>query len=348
MTMNRLKRIDYPIFVLFLVLLPILLTSCRGQATPASPTPQPETVLTAAAETANARLTEQAKPSASQTPMPSDTPAAPTANGTLTLALTPTTGFTPTTLPSAAPSGLDRAEYSGDITVPDGTDFKSGEAFTKTWRLRNAGTSTWTTDYALAFIEGAQMAGPTAVPLTSTVPPGQTIDISVPLVAPQDIGAYRGFWGMRNSAGQLFESAVYVEIDVVSGSPGTPTTPGTPGPTNTPGPTKTPGGAARVSDVSISVDDTSADTCPHTFSFTGSFDLSAASPVTYLLEAGSDTPGFTFDLPSAETVNYEAGTRTVLYTLNISSAMSGWARFHVTAPNDVVSNQVDFTVTCAP
>jgi hypothetical protein len=214
--------------------------------------------------------------------------------------------------------------------------------------LRNTGTSTWTTDYALAFIGGAQMAGPAAVQITSSVAPGQTIDVSVPMVAPPELGSYRGFWEMRNPVGQLFETAVYVEIDVVSGSPATPTTPGTPDPTNTPGPTQTPSGSAKVSDVSISVNDTSAETCPHTFTFTASFDLSAASQVTYILEAGSDTPGFTFDLPPAETVNYEPGTRTVLYTLNISSAMSGWARFHVTSPNDVLSNQVNFTLTCSP
>jgi hypothetical protein len=332
---------------LALLLLPAFLIACRGEAPQASPTPRPETVLTAAAETANALLTAQAQPSATQTPAKSNMPAAPPATASPTLPLTPIIGFTPTTSPTPAPPGADRAEYNWDVTVPDGTDFKPGEAFTKTWRLRNAGTSTWTTDYSLAFIGGAQMSGPAAVPLPNSVSPGQTVDISVNMVAPQEKGTYRGFWEMRNPGGNLFEIAVWVEIDVVSG---VPTTPGTPGPTNTPGPSLTPvtPGSARVSDVSLTVDDESADACPHTFTFTASFELSVASPVTYLLEAGSDTPGFTFDLPPAETVFYEAGSRSVIYTLDITNAMSGWARFHVTAPNDASSNEVAIEVTCSP
>ena len=329
-----------------MLLLPVLLIACRGEAPQVSPTPQPQAVLTAAAETANALLTAQAQPSATQTPAASKTPAVPTATVSPT-SLTPIASFTSTVSPTPAPPGADRAEYNWDVTVPDGTDFKAGEAFTKTWRLRNAGTSTWTTDYSLAFIGGAQMSGPAAVPLPNSVAPGQTIDISVNLVAPLETGTYRGFWEMRNPGGNLFEIAVWVEIDVVSGAPGTT---GTPGPTNTPGPSLTPvtPGSARVSDVSLSVDDASADSCPHTFTFTASFDLSAASSVTYLLEAGSDTPGFTFNLPPAETVYYEAGSRAVIYTLDITNAMSGWARFHVTAPNDASSNQVAIEVTCSP
>lgn len=345
--MNRIKCINHRILGLFILLIPALLASCRGEATPASPTPQPEAVLTAAAETANARLTEQAQPAATQTPAPSNTPAATVATLTPTLPLTPITNLTSTPALTPVSSGSDRAEYVADITVPDGTDFKAGEAFIKTWRLRNSGTSTWTTEYALAFLSGPQMSGPAAVLLTASVPPGQTVDISVPLVAPQEIGAYRGFWGMRNPAGQTFETAVYVEIDVVAG---TPSTPGTPGPTNTPGPTDTPGGSgsARVSEVSLSVDDASADVCPHTFTFTASFELNRGSAVTYVLEAGSDTSGFTFDLPSAETVIFDTGSHSVFYTLDITSAMSGWARFHVTGPNEVLSNQVSINLTCTP
>lgn len=332
---------------LALLLLPALLMACRGEAPQASPSPQAEAVLTAAAETANALLTGQAQPSATRTPEGSNTPAAPTATATPTQPLTPIIGFTPTASSTSAPPGADRAEYNWDVTVPDGTDFKPGEAFIKTWRLRNAGTSTWTTDYSLAFIGGAQMSGPAEVPLPSSVAPGQTVDISVNLVAPQETGTFRGFWEMRNPGGNLFEIAVWVEIDVIDGVPNTP---GTPGPTNTPGPTLTPGtpGSARVSDVSLSVDDASTDSCPHTFTFTASFDLNVASPVTYLLEAGSDTPGFTFNLPPAETVYYEAGSRAVIYTLDITNAMTGWARFVVTEPNDATSNQVAFEVTCSP
>jgi len=42
------------------------------------------------------------------------------------------------------PAGCDRAQFISDVTVPDGTTFAPGATFTKTWRLKNSGTCTWT------------------------------------------------------------------------------------------------------------------------------------------------------------------------------------------------------------
>ena len=38
---------------------------------------------------------------------------------------------------SAAQACTDRAQFLADVTVPDGTRFDPGQAFTKTWKLRN-------------------------------------------------------------------------------------------------------------------------------------------------------------------------------------------------------------------
>jgi hypothetical protein len=131
------------------------------------------------------------------------------------------------------------------------------------------------------------------------VAPGSSVDVSVNMVAPQGTGNYRGFWKMRNASGSQFDFAVYVDINVTGGTQGTPGGGVTPGPTGTPGSSPTPGaGGGAVSDLLLVVDDPSATDCPHTFTFTASFDLSETS-VTYLLEAGSNTPGFEFDLPGS-------------------------------------------------
>jgi hypothetical protein len=74
----------------------------------------------------------------------------------------------------AATSALlqgERATFVADVTVPDGTIYKTGDVFTKTWRIRNAGTSTWTPGYALVFISGEKMGGPDRMGLLSDVPP---------------------------------------------------------------------------------------------------------------------------------------------------------------------------------
>jgi len=122
---------------------------------------------------------------------------------------------------AAAQTFCDWAKYVADVTVPDGTSFSAGATFTKTWRLRNNGSCTWTTGYSLVFSSGEKMGGPDSVPLPSTVAPGQTVDISVNLTAPATPGSYRGFWQLKNASGAVFgigtsaSSAFWVDIKVL-------------------------------------------------------------------------------------------------------------------------------------
>jgi hypothetical protein len=324
--------------VVVLLLLSFVLGACRPAAVEGSPTPEPNTVLTAAAETAEARLTENARPPDTPTPAPTDTPSpvTPTRRPTSTATLILQPSITPT---AGTPTGGDAAQYVADITVPDGTQFSPGERFTKTWRLQNTGTSVWTTNYDLAFLGGAQMGGPQAVPLTQSVASGETVDISVDLVAPQETGNYKGFWEMRNAGDEFFPNAVFVDINVVGGTPAAEAT-------STPS-GETPSGEARVSNVSLRVDDSSPNECPYTFTFTASFRLNETSAVTYLLEAGSDTPGFEFSLPGPVTGQFGAGDHSVVYNVEVTSTVEGWARLHIFSPNDVHSDQVNFSLDCS-
>lgn len=147
---------------------------------------------------------------------PTQTPLPPTAIPTST-----SVPATNTPLPTAtAITYCDWVSFVKDVTVPDGSHFAPGETFTKTWRLKNRGTCTWTPDYMLVYTSGAQMGGTTAVRLPGYVAPGQTVDVSVPLVAPDENGKYTGYWMLRNSTGTLFgygdkaNQAFYVDIKV--------------------------------------------------------------------------------------------------------------------------------------
>lgn len=128
------------------------------------------------------------RPGNGLTPMPTLTPTATPFN-------------TPPTLP---PPGCDRASFVADVTVRDGTTFASGEAFTKTWRLKNSGYCTWTHDYALVFYSGEQMGAPTLVNLPWPVAPGAMVDVTVNAAAPAAPGQYRSTWMLRNASGGLF------------------------------------------------------------------------------------------------------------------------------------------------
>lgn len=108
----------------------------------------------------------------------------------------------------------DVAGFVADITIPDGTELAPGTTFTKTWSLRNDGTCTWNSDYQIYFYSGSQMSGPSSQPLVSDgemVDPGNSIDLSVELTAPDDEGSYIGYWALENASGTHFGIGIYGE-----------------------------------------------------------------------------------------------------------------------------------------
>jgi hypothetical protein len=285
--------------------------------------------------------------------LPPDASATPGGAATATLVVvsdgSPTpaaTAVVTSTVPAGTAGGTDVVEFVADVTVPDGTDFEPGETFVKTWQVRNAGTATWTTEYALIYVSGEQMGGPASVPMPSVVAPGQTVELSVDLTAPQSVGTYTGFWMLRNAAGTAFgltadaNQPVYVQIDVVpAGSAGN----GTPQPGGTPG-------ALTVSAAQMSVDQASlTGACPQTLVFSGSYTSQGAGTVTYRLEAAATNPGFVFNLPATNTATFtNAGPRTanVSYSLEFTGSVTGEAWLHVLTPTELESNRVSFSLTC--
>ena len=334
-----------------------LLAACKPSAPAAqTETPDANAVFTAAAQTASAHLTETAAVTPTPPPAtPTDTSEPPTA---APVSETPTIeAANPTSTSAVSLPGGDKAQFVSDVTVPDGSDYQPGAAFVKTWQIKNVGTTTWTKDYALAFVGGDQMSGPASVSMPSEVAPGQTVNISVDLKAPADVGSYTGYWRPRNANGQLFDTSIYVQIDVVgSGTPIATSTPGTATitgtvsatSTGTPVPSATPKVETAVTSAAIAVQGNNVveGQCPQTFTFLAQFTTSQQATVTYQLEAGSDDPTYVFSLPEPETKTLEKGTHPLSYTLSFTSSINGWARLHVTAPNEVISNQVDFTLTC--
>ena len=119
----------------------------------------------------------------------------------------------------------DWAQFISDVTVPDGTNFAANTPFTKIWRLKNIGNSTWTASFSVVFISGEMMSTVSPQYLTTNVIPGQTVDIAVNMVAPANPGTYQGFWALKNASGVLFgigpaaNSPFWVKITVGTGVP---------------------------------------------------------------------------------------------------------------------------------
>ncbi|MDR3574407.1 MAG: NBR1-Ig-like domain-containing protein [Anaerolineaceae bacterium] len=232
-----------------------LLSACVGNSATATTTSQPLSpadIYTAVAAT----LTAQAPPTSAPTDvLPTDIPTSITTD---TPAVVPTdyppySYQTMTPVTSSNVSTCDNSLFVSDVTIPDGTTVAPGQSFTKTWKLQNSGTCTWSTSYTLTFVTGSQMSG-ASTNLTSSVAPSQQINISVAMIAPSSTGTYTGYWKLANASGSTFGSSVYVQIVVSSsvstitptptvtptGPTSTPTETYTPTDTYTPGPTKTP------------------------------------------------------------------------------------------------------------
>lgn len=171
-----------------------------------------------AGSTAVARLTEVAQPSntpavlPSYTPLPTFTaPSFPTATFAF---VTPTSPPRPTvvtvvvtplptwTSPPVTP--CNRASFVQDVTIPDGTILPPSTRFTKIWRVRNTGSCTWDTRYALTFFNGTAMTDTRFVPMPRTVPPGAEVDLGVEMRSPSAPGTFQSNWLLQDPAGVRF------------------------------------------------------------------------------------------------------------------------------------------------
>ncbi|MCP4139778.1 MAG: hypothetical protein GY755_05720 [Chloroflexi bacterium] len=158
-----------------------------------------DAAATVIAETAASVFTQAAETAASTLPTATT---APEATATATNTLFPTS---PAATATNTPVPCNRASFVKDVTYADNSEVASGAAFTKTWRIKNNGTCSWTSGYVLLFDSGDQMGAPGTATITAgTVAPGATVDISVDLTAPASPGTYQGKFKLRSPDNIVF------------------------------------------------------------------------------------------------------------------------------------------------
>jgi hypothetical protein len=145
------------------------------------------------------------------TPLP--TVAEPTSTPTALPTVTPT----PTPDLAATATACKPAAQVIDVTVPDGSRFKPGETFVKTWRFASSGNCAWEKGSTLAFQNGEKFGAPDAAPLDA-VDVGKSAEISLTLKAPQKAGAYQGQWALQRPSGQVVVTTT-VRINVFAPTP---------------------------------------------------------------------------------------------------------------------------------
>lgn len=176
-----------------IVLTVLVLSACSGQGPVETVTPS--TTGTGAA-TALVSFTEP--------PAVTATVAPPSGEAlTATAAALPTATATVGTVAPTNPADCtNKASFVADVTIPDNTNVAGGTTFTKTWRIANAGTCVWGPTYTLIYYSGERMGAPGAVPLGVTYP-GQNLDLSVDLKAPNNTGTYQGNFVIKNPKGLI-------------------------------------------------------------------------------------------------------------------------------------------------
>lgn len=116
-----------------------------------------------------------------------------------------------------------------DITIPDDTYLNPGEYFSKTWRLVNAGGCNWTENFTVVWFSGNDLGVNKEQPLGIHVAPGESVDVTVDMVAPQTPGSYQSNWKLRNENNELFGigpqgvSPFWARIVVLAPNDATPT-----------------------------------------------------------------------------------------------------------------------------
>lgn len=140
------------------------------------------------------------------------------------LLITPTVGVvnTVTTL-----NGCNDGAYIGETKPFDGDSIKVNAEFAKGWTILNTGTCTWDEGYIFDYLQDyfppeanvSQLAGYDIALKKNTAEeytkPKHSQSFIVKLKAPNTVGQYKGYWKMKDDAGNYFGPLVYVWITVV-------------------------------------------------------------------------------------------------------------------------------------
>jgi hypothetical protein len=246
--------------------------------------------------------------------------------------------------------GNDLAEFITDVTIPDYSEVEVGEDITKTWRIRNAGTTTWTTGYVIEFEKGEKLGASTQISLSKEVKPGQMIDISIDFKVPSARGEYSSYWIIKNEEnerlgttgeGKFFELFMIITaVDDAGGGDG--------GDGGSSGGSSIPGGA-KVSGVTVTVSPTNyTGSCPASIDIDYTVTTSNAGKVKFNLVFNVISPsGFTFDPPPQYEVSFNSGY-TVYYDYLFlpSNSVTATVRVQAVGSNEVLSTPVQFAVKC--
>lgn len=162
-----------------------------------------DAIRTEAVKTHLASLTQVLVVLPTVTPTPTAEPSA-----------TPTLEATATLETPAAANPCYKLLWIEDRSIPDGSQMKANEVFTKTWYVQNNGSCAWAPGFTFRHVGGERMEGQPLV-LTEPIPVGAKREISIQLVVPSgQNGLVQSSWRMSDKNGAFFGDTLTVNIIV--------------------------------------------------------------------------------------------------------------------------------------
>ena len=201
--------------------------------------------------------------------------------------------------------------------ISDNKQYDPGDTFTKTWTMRNDGSCTWDKTYRVVFNEGDRMNGETSFYLDREVKPGETIDLSVHLTAPNAAGKYKGYWNIKAPDGDLF-TYFWAQIEVVDNTP-----------------------PFAITSVTTNLNASYNTVCALEIPLKVSFTANGPGTLLYRVETSDlgmqAQDSLVFDIASTKTVNF---TWTITYSSDY------WIKIYVDEPSAKTYGPFNFSVTC--
>ncbi len=200
----------------------LALYSCSTSPPTSTPTLDLNPLRTEVAATVFAQVSQDLSLTPSITPIPSPTATFTKTSTPIQVASLSPSPKAPSSIGTPITGTIDHAQWVSQ-SIADNTIFAPGETFTITWRLKNVGISTWTVSYLLRFYSGETFGAPKEILLGQAVLPGEIVDISIPMKAPNNTGNYRTDWVLSNESRSNFKEPVFLKITVATPSTPTPT-----------------------------------------------------------------------------------------------------------------------------
>eukprot|EP00457_Paulinella_chromatophora_P002808 gb/GEZN01002813.1/.p1 GENE.gb/GEZN01002813.1/~~gb/GEZN01002813.1/.p1 ORF type:complete len:458 (+),score=49.00 gb/GEZN01002813.1/:479-1852(+) len=118
---------------------------------------------------------------------------------------------------STRSSGVYKAKFIKDLSLPDRTEVRPNQVIIKTWQLLNTGNLQWPMGSAVKLFRscGGAVTDPNSRFPVPCAKPGETVDVSAIITTPDAPGRCRAFFRLCDLDGRFFGPRMWMDITVI-------------------------------------------------------------------------------------------------------------------------------------